>query len=313
MNPELLTKLLTTVGLIAIMLSMGLKVTFAEVTASIRKPTFLILGLIVNFVMVPFVTLGLLQLFDPHPMVSVGFLILAVCPGAPVGPPFSAIAKGDVACAIGLMVLLSSLSVVLSPVLLQLLLPRLFPVEEIRTDPLAIVGTLFIAQLLPLFIGMVLHHRAPSRANKLTRPIGLLANVLLLGVIALVLIREFSTLALIRPRGWVGMCLLLGASFGLGWVFGGPRRGRRQTLALSTAVRNAALGLVIVSINFAGTPAMTALVAYSLVSILGSLGAAFLLGRLTEPAAQMTAVLVEVCASHGTVQSSIVPDQRALP
>src|SRR5688572_6759468 len=141
MNPELLTKILTSAGLIAIMLSMGLKVSFSEVMASIQKPAFVFWGLVVNFVMVPAVTLGLLQWFDPHPMVAVGFLILAACPGAPVGPPFSAIAKGDVASAIGLMVVLSSLSVVLSPLLVQLLLARLLPAEEIRIDSLAIVKT----------------------------------------------------------------------------------------------------------------------------------------------------------------------------
>ena len=276
MNSELLTKILTSAGLIAIMFSMGLRVTFSEVMASIQKPTFVFLGLLVNFVMVPAVTLGLLQWFDPHPMVSVGFLILAACPGAPVGPPFSAIAKGDVASAIGLMVILSCLSVVLSPLLIQLVLARVLPVESIRIDSLAIVKTLFIAQLVPLVVGLVLHHRAPRVSSKIASPIGLLANVLLLGVIALVLVREFSSLALIRLQGWFGMFLLLGLSLGLGWICGGPSRAGRKTLALTTAARNAAVALVIVSSNFAGTPAMTAVVAYSLVSIFGSLCVAFL-------------------------------------
>jgi BASS family bile acid:Na+ symporter len=280
MNPELLTKILTSVGLIAIMLSMGLKVTFSEAMAAIQKPRFVILGLLVNFLLIPVVTLGLLQWFDPHPMVSVGFLILAVCPGAPVGPPFSAIAKGDVASAIGLMVILSSLSVVLTPLLIQLAFAGLLPAREIHIDSLAIVKTLFIAQLLPLVLGLVLRHRAPKVSNKIARPLGLLANVLLLSVIALVLVREFSTLTLIRLQGWFGMFLLLGASLGLGWICGGPTRAGRKTLALTTASRNAAVGLVIVSSNFAGTPAMSAVVAYSLVSIFGSLGVAFLFGSV---------------------------------
>jgi hypothetical protein len=51
-------------------------------------------------------------------------------------------------------------------------------------------------------------------------------------------------------------------------------------LALTTAARNAAVALVIVSGNFAGTPAMTAVVAYSLLSIFGAIGCAFLLARI---------------------------------
>lgn len=79
------------------------------------------------------------------------------------------------------------------------------------------------------------------------------------------------------------MLLLLGASLGIGWVLGGPDQATRKTLALTTAARNAAVGLVMVSSSFAGTPAVTAVVAYALASILGALACAVMLGRLTSP------------------------------
>ena len=74
-----LVNALTVAGLVAVMLSMGLKVTFGEVAASVRKPRLMVLSVIANFVLVPLATIGLLYLFDGNPMVSVGFLILAVC------------------------------------------------------------------------------------------------------------------------------------------------------------------------------------------------------------------------------------------
>ncbi|MBA2117686.1 prepilin peptidase [Bremerella alba] len=45
-----------------------------------------------------------LVLFQPHPMVAAGFLLFSVCPGAPYGPPFTAIAKVDTLVSVGLMV-----------------------------------------------------------------------------------------------------------------------------------------------------------------------------------------------------------------
>lgn len=284
MNPEQLTNLLTLVGLFAMMLSMGLKVTFGEIAASLNRPAFVALGVATNFVLVPLVTWGLLRVFDPHPMVAVGFLILAVCPGAPIGPSMVQMAKGDVPSAIGLMVILSSLSVVFSPLLLQALLVRLVSDQEIQVDSLAIVKTLIVAQLLPLLIGLVMHQRWPVLSSRLAKPLGTLANVLLLGVLALILFREFPTLGLIRLRGWFGMLLLLGASLILGWISGGTGTVSRKTMALTTAARNAAVALVIVSGNFAGTPAMTAVVAYSLVSIFGAIGCAVLLARIPHVA-----------------------------
>src|SRR5262249_54359099 len=119
-----LVQLLTIAGLAAIMVSVGMQVTIEEVVAATRRRRLMALGLVANFLLVPVVTIGTLYLFDTDPMVSVGFLILAVCPGAPVGPPFTAVARGDVACAIGQMVVLAGLSAVLSPALLSLLLAQ---------------------------------------------------------------------------------------------------------------------------------------------------------------------------------------------
>ena len=66
------------------------------------------------------VTVGLLLLFQPADiMVPAGFLILAVCPGAPFGPGCTRIAKGNVATAVGMMVLLAGSSALAAPLLLR--------------------------------------------------------------------------------------------------------------------------------------------------------------------------------------------------
>lgn len=271
---------MTVVGLMAMMLSMGLKVTFAEVLNATRQPRLIVLSLVANFLLVPAVTLGLLYLFDANPMVSVGFLILAICPGAPVGPPIAAIAKGDVPSSIGQMVILSGLSALLSPALLSLLMAQLLPVNDLHIDYLAIVRTLLVAQILPLLAGLGLHHGWPKISERLAKPVGLLANLLLLVVTVILLARQFDTLQSIQLRGWFGMLLLLASSLGIGWLCGGPGLATRKSLSLTTAVRNVAVALVIVANNFAGTPAVTAVVAYAIVSIFGSLGCAYLFGMM---------------------------------
>ncbi len=286
MNSAGLVNPLTIAGLIAIMLSVGMEVKIEEVVTAIRKPRLVALGLVANFVLVPAATLGLLYVFKADPMVSVGFLILAVCPGAPVGPPFTGVARGDVACAIGQMVILAALSAVLSPVLLSLLLAQLLPGSDLHVDSMAIVRTLLVAQILPLAVGLAVYHRAPKLAGRLAGPIRLVANLLLLGAIVLMLTNEYKSLELIRLRGWFGMLLLLAASLGIGWLCGGPGQATRKALAVTTGARNAAVALVIVSSNFAGTAAVTAVIAFGLVSILGTLACAILLAGVCEPMAE---------------------------
>jgi bile acid:Na+ symporter, BASS family len=290
MSLEVFVNLLTVAGLIVIMLSMGFKVTFEEVSASIRKPRLVATGLGANFVLVPLVTTLLLYLLDTDPMVSVGFLILAVCPGAPVGPPFAAVARGNVAYATGQMVILAGLSAILSPTLLAVLLAQLLPSSDLHIDYLAIVGTLLVSQMLPLGIGLGIHHWAPNLTRRIAKPTALAANLLLVVVVVLLLVNEYESLALIRPLGWFGMLLLLAASLVIGWLFGGPAVANRKALAVTTAARNAAVGLVIASNNFADTPAVTAVVAYAIVSIVATFGCAVLLAKVPETAGQRSTV-----------------------
>jgi BASS family bile acid:Na+ symporter len=282
--PPDLVRLLTLPALIAMMLSMGFKSSPGDVLASVRDARGVAAGLAANFVLVPAVTMGLLYAFDAVPMVSAGFLILAVCPGAPVGPPFAAVARGDVAYASGQMVILAAVSAVLSPALLGLLLGRLLPGGGLRVDYLPIVQTLAVSQILPLCLGLAVSRLAPGIARRLAGPVGLAAALLLLAVIALVLAGQFGFLRLIPLSSWSGMFLLMAACLAIGWLCGGPGRARRKALAVTTAARNAAVALVIVSGSFAGTAAVTAVVAYALASIFATLGCALLFARMTEPA-----------------------------
>jgi predicted Na+-dependent transporter len=58
--------LLNVTALVAIMLSMGMKVTLESLLSSARRWRLLVLGLIANYVIVPAVTAGLLLLFQAH-------------------------------------------------------------------------------------------------------------------------------------------------------------------------------------------------------------------------------------------------------
>ena len=86
-------------------------------------------------------------------------------------------------------------------------------------------------------------------------------------------------LAQIRLRGFVGMLMLLSGTLAIGWLAGAPRQDARRTMALTTALRNVGVGLVIVTGSFAGTPAVSAALAYGIVEVLGSLLVALWWGR----------------------------------
>lgn len=105
---DVLIKLLTILGFFEVMLSMGFKVTLIELLNSLRRTKLLAISLVANFLLTPAMTWVLLSLLNPHPMVSVGFLLRAACPGAPIAPPLVAIARGDVPLAVGQTEILSA-------------------------------------------------------------------------------------------------------------------------------------------------------------------------------------------------------------
>jgi BASS family bile acid:Na+ symporter len=280
MTMDQLINVLVLVMLVEMMVAIGLGVRIAELAESAKNWRFVLRAGMANYVCIPAITVGLLILFHPaDPMVPVGFLILAVCPGAPFGPPCTRIARGNVAASVGLMVILAGSSAIAAPVLLYVLLPLMSASETLRVDAVKIVGTLLVTQLVPLCVGLCLRHRRPGVAERLQKPANLLSAVLGLLTIGVIVFAHFQLLTEIRLRGYVGMFTLLIASWATGWLLGGPGRDTRKAMTLTTSLRNVGVGLVIATGNFAGTTAVTATLAYGVVEIVGSLLLAFWWGR----------------------------------
>jgi BASS family bile acid:Na+ symporter len=285
MSLDQLIHLLVTITLIEMMVLIGLRATFAELAEAVRNWRLVARATAANYLLVPAVTIALLLLFAATPMVATGFLILAVCPGAPYGPPFAGIARANVAAAVGLMVILAGSSAVISPLLLYLLLPWISGGEAARVDIMAMLAALLGTQLLPLLCGLLVKYLRPRLAESLLRPLELVSKGLNLSVAALILATQFRMLAEIRLTGFAGMLILLIASLLLGWLAGGPGRDDRKTMALTTSLRNVGVGLVIATGNFAGTPAVSAALAYGIVEVFGSLLVALWWGKSTMTAA----------------------------
>ena len=281
MSLDRLTNILVTITLIEMMVLIGLQVKFVDLVDTARNWRLVARAAAANYLCVPAVTVVLLISFNASPMVAAGFLVLAVCPGAPFGPPFAGIARANVSVAVGLMAILAGSSAIISPVLLRVLLPQVAGGEAPRIDVIGIVSALLVTQLLPLLLGLLVRHRYPQLAERLLSPLELISKILSLSAVALILGTQFPMLAEIRPRGFVGMLILLAASLLIGWFAGGPGNDTRKTMALTTSLRNVGVGLVIVTGNFAGTPAVSAALAYGIVEVLGSLLLALWWGRTT--------------------------------
>jgi bile acid:Na+ symporter, BASS family len=270
MGLDQLISVLVAVTLIEMMLATGLGVRLADVIGVARNGSQLLVAGLTNYVAVPTAAVVLILLVGAGPPSAVGILLLAVCPGAPYGPPLTALARGATATAVGLMVILAGSSVVMAPLLLSFLLPLTTGSAGLQVHAFGIFQVIVVTQLLPLWCGLAISHRWPNLASRWLGPAVAAGKVLNAATLALILTSQYPQLLNVRPGGILGMLGLLGFSLAAGWIVGGRGSGDRKAVALTTSIRNVGLGLVIASSTFAGTPAATTVVIYGLLQLLGA-------------------------------------------
>ena len=276
MPVDKLTNLGVTLTLIEVMATIGLGVTLTQVARVAQNVHLVAKATIANYLLAPAAAVALIMVFHPHPLVAAGLLLAAVCPGA----PFTALAKGNVPVAVGLMVILAGSSAILAPLLLSALLPLVAGRGDLRVDTLKIVTTLLVCQLTPLFIGLVLRERRPRLAQKLKKPGTRMGIVLNIVVFITILAVQFHLLRQIHVTGFAGMLLLVVAFTAAGWLLGGPGADNRRAVALSTGVRNVGVSMVIATGSFPNTPAVTAALVFALLQTVVLALAAAAWGRL---------------------------------
>ena len=267
------------ISLMCLLLGVGLRTAFGAVFAVARQYRLVLRGLIANFVVVPCVFFLALRGLPVSPDVVIGLLVLAAAPVASAAPPFVGMAKGDLPYAVGLMLIVAFLCVPLTPLILAVCLP---PSEAgLEIDLWKIIQTLLTAQLIPLSIGMTIRHVRPKWAEKLLQfvpRIALSGIVLSLTLIAAIQARQIVGLGMVPHLVAllsILVCLLIGNV-----MVRGEAAEIRRSLAISTAIRNVALALLIVGTNFPGTVAVTIVFVFGLLSLLVS----FTYGKLTTGA-----------------------------
>ena len=271
MSLDRLISPLVAVTLIELMVATGLGVRFKDVLGAANDWRLVARAGLANYVAVPATAILLLLLLDADPMVSAGFLILAVCPGAPYGPPLTAIAGGTTATSVGLMVILAGSSVFVAPAVLSLLLPLMSGGGDLHVDAMGMLGLMLASQLLPLCCGMAVNQWRPDLARRLLRPAVAVSKVLNALTLAVILASQLARLLEVRLVGVLGMVVLLAVSLSVGWLSGGKRDEDRRAVALTTSIRNVGLGVAVTAGTFAGTSAVTAVLAYGLIQLFGSL------------------------------------------
>jgi bile acid:Na+ symporter, BASS family len=255
--------LTTLVFVVSSMLAVGLSLTVGEILAPLRNRRLISLALLANFVLMPlaaFVIARLLRLDQP---LSTGLLLLGTAAGAPFLPKLAAVAKGSLAFAVGLMVMLMTLTIGYMPLVLPLL------VEGVSVNPMKIARSLILLMLLPLVAGLAVKARYGAIAARVAALLNKVSTLSLVLFIVLLLATNIGNIVdLFGTRGILASILFLLAAYGTGWLLGGPGLDTRSVLALGTAQRNIAAALVVGGQNFTDPKVVVMVAVVAIVGLL---------------------------------------------
>lgn len=263
---EVLSKVIPVAMLVFVvssMLAVGLSLTVGQIVAPLREGRLVVLALVANFVLMPAGAFLISRMLQLDSSLAVAFLLLGTAAGAPFLPKLASVAGGNLAFAVGLMVLLMVLTVAYMPLVLPLAL------EGVSVDPMKIAQSLVLLMLIPLTVGLVVKSRFGDVAARGAALLNKVSSSSLALMIVLMLITNMRNIVdLFGSRGVLASVLFLCAGLAIGWLFGTGDAGVKSVLALATAQRNIAAALVVGGQNFTDPRVVVMIVVVAIVGML---------------------------------------------
>jgi len=201
-----------------------------------------------QLVLLPLATIVLIQVLKPDPILTVGLLVLSLCPSGALSNFYVYLGRGNVELSIFLTIIGSMVYVILFPVVATIAFSFLPDLENGLTFPAgAIAVQLTFLVLFPAALGVGVKHYRATKVDDVRPFLDRTSNVLLVLMILLStwVGREFLTSSLFEIVKYSVLYAMI--SLGIGILFARlVRPVHRSTFAIECAVRNLPIALMIV-------------------------------------------------------------------
>lgn len=224
-----------------------------------RHPKSILVGLIGQWILLPALTFLLIILFKNFitPMVAMGMILVAACPGGNVSNFITSISKGNRELSVSMSAVTTTAAVITTPTnfaiwgsLYVRYLER-HAAEALQTLTIPvwdIFVTVFILLGVPLALGILTTYYKPRLAQALNRPLQILSILVFLLMVILAFRQNFDLF--MQYIKWIllivfvhnGMALTVG--YFLGELSGLPRPDRRA-ITVEMGIQNSGLGLIL--------------------------------------------------------------------
>ena len=190
-NGNAITQIFLPLSLAFIMFSVGMELTIKDFKRVAVQPKGFFIGAFSQMVLLPFVAFGLLSFWSIDPVLAVGVMIIAACPGGVTSNLITYLARGDTALSVSLTATISLLAVVSLPVIVSLSIVHFM---DAATAPQLSIGNtvigIFAITTVPVIIGMAVNYHFSVFAKKFQRIARVISSVLFFIIIASAIFAE---------------------------------------------------------------------------------------------------------------------------
>jgi BASS family bile acid:Na+ symporter len=245
----MLTTVILPLSLFIIMLGMGLSLVMDDFRRILKYPKAATVGLFNQLILLPIVGLLLANAFGLSPMLAVGLMIVAACPGGVTSNLITYVAKGDTALSISMTAIGSVVTVFTIPIVINLSLTYFMGEgQEIELPILETMMQVVGITILPISIGMYIRHKKPDFALRMEKPSRIASTVIFMAILLAVILANLESL----KENFVnlsGVTLVLNiATMSLGFIAAKIMRlDLKQSLSITieSGIQNGTLAIVI--------------------------------------------------------------------
>ncbi len=257
-------------SIMLIVLGLGLRSTWQDLTSLFRHPGLLLRSLLAMNVLMPVLAALLVMAIGPSPPVKIALVALAVAPVPPFLPGKQLKLVSSEAYVMALLGAGSLLAVVLGPLTFALI--GAISSHRVGAAPLAVARVVAMTVLIPLLAGVGIRRLAPGLAARMSPLAGKIGMLLLIVAFVPVLITSWSAMiSLIGDGTLLAIIVFVLIGLAIGHALGGPDPDNRSVLALATASRHPGVAMAIATASFPEQKLVpAAILLYLLVSAVAS-------------------------------------------
>jgi len=237
------------------MFDLGLTLQVNDFKMFLTSPKPVLVGLVGQLVCLPLVAFALTYVFSLPPVFTVGFMLIACCPGGSSSNVFSLLAKGDVALSVSLTAISSIVTLFTLPVIMEWVISQsdILDGSNIQMPIGKLIMQNVFTMLVPIAAGIALRKYAKEKAAKIEAVLSKIAFPCLVILAGTFFVQEFDA---IRDHiGEMGLavlslilvCIALGAL--LSYIFR-LRGAERRTIVIEVGMQNAAQAIALATSPF---------------------------------------------------------------